>query len=141
MIPLQFFPIFLQTGVSKRPKGSTFHNLKSSRFLSLRYSADFGRFRLVTVLESFVAILLITIHDGAHWCLNTSKNTEKTWSFKKIQARISLITMPIGEVLKFSRINKNWFSPLSISVFKNSQKFKKQFDGAANKKEEFTHYN
>ena len=36
-----------QTGVSKSPKGPRFYNLKTSRFLSLRYSAEFGRSWLV----------------------------------------------------------------------------------------------
>ena len=36
-----------QTGVSKSPKVHLFTILKTSRFLSLRYSADFGRSRLV----------------------------------------------------------------------------------------------
>ena len=36
-----------QTGVSKSPKGPPFRILKTLRFLSLRYSADFGRSWLV----------------------------------------------------------------------------------------------
>ena len=36
-----------QTGVSKSPKDPPFTILKTSRFLSLRDSADFGRSRLV----------------------------------------------------------------------------------------------
>ena len=45
--PPIFFHIFQQTGVSKCPKGVPFTILKTLRFLSLRYSADIGRSRLV----------------------------------------------------------------------------------------------
>ena len=45
--PFIFFLIFQQTGVSKSPKGPLFTILKTWRFLRLRYSADFGRSRLV----------------------------------------------------------------------------------------------
>ena len=45
--PLHFFDILQKTGFSKNPKGALFTVLKTLRFLSLRYSADFRRSRLV----------------------------------------------------------------------------------------------
>ena len=47
--PLNFFDILQQTGFSKSRKGPPFNKLFSKcAFLSLRYSADFRRFRLVS---------------------------------------------------------------------------------------------
>ena len=43
---LQFFHILQQTGISKSPN-VTFYKFKNFAFLSLRYSADFGRCQLV----------------------------------------------------------------------------------------------
>ena len=45
--PFIFFDILQQTGFSTSPKGPPFYNFKNLRFLSLRYSAEFGRSRLV----------------------------------------------------------------------------------------------
>ena len=45
--PFNLFDILQQTGFSKSPKGPPFTGLKTLRFLSLRYSADFRRSRLV----------------------------------------------------------------------------------------------
>ena len=44
---LHFFDILQQTGFSKSPKSPPFTILKTLRFLSLGYSADFRRSRLV----------------------------------------------------------------------------------------------
>ena len=46
--PFNLFDILQQTGFSKIPKGPPFTGLKTLRFLSLRYSSDLRRFRLVT---------------------------------------------------------------------------------------------
>ena len=43
----KFFDILQKTGFSKTPKGPPFTGLKTLRFLSLRYSDDFRRSRLV----------------------------------------------------------------------------------------------
>ena len=40
--PFNFFHILQPTGVSQSPKGPPFTILKTSHFLSLKYSADFG---------------------------------------------------------------------------------------------------
>ena len=45
--PFIFFDILQQSGFSKSPKGPPFTGLKTLRFLSLRYSTDFRRCRLV----------------------------------------------------------------------------------------------
>ena len=45
--PFNFFDILQQTGFSKSRKDPPFTILKTLRFLSLRYSADFRRSRLV----------------------------------------------------------------------------------------------
>ena len=45
--PFNFFDILQQTGFSKSRKGSPLTNIKNCAFLSLRYSADFRRSRLV----------------------------------------------------------------------------------------------
>ena len=48
---LYFFSYLQQTGVSKSPKGPPFTILKTLRFLSLRYSEDFGRSRFVCIYQ------------------------------------------------------------------------------------------
>ena len=48
MVPFKFFDILKQTEVSKSTKGPPFTILKTLRFLSLRYSADYRRPRLVS---------------------------------------------------------------------------------------------
>ena len=45
-----FFRYFATNCIFKKPKGSPFTILKTLRFLSLRYSADFRRSRLVSLL-------------------------------------------------------------------------------------------
>ena len=50
-LPFNLFDILQQTGFSKSPKGPPFTGLKTLRFLSLRYSADFRRSRLVCFLS------------------------------------------------------------------------------------------
>ena len=47
-VPLQFFSSFATNWSFKKPKGPPFTISKTLRFLSLRYGADFGRFRLVS---------------------------------------------------------------------------------------------
>ena len=52
--PFEFYDILQQTGFSKSLKGPPFTILKTLRFLSLRYSADFRRSRLVIAAEILV---------------------------------------------------------------------------------------
>ena len=77
-IGMYFFHILQPTGVSQSPKGPPF------TILSLRYSADFGRSRLVSVYNPFKTVrLLKTIKIEAQWqrltfgleSLNRSRNT------------------------------------------------------------------
>ena len=49
--PFNLFDILNQTGFSKNPNDPPFTSLKTMRFLSLGYSADFRRSRLVKSVE------------------------------------------------------------------------------------------
>ena len=64
-VPLHFFDILQQTGLSKSPKGPSFYNLKTLRFLSLRYSADFRRSRLVWTNFGYISEISV-IRFGCH---------------------------------------------------------------------------
>ena len=74
--PFNLFDILQQTGFSKSPKGPPFTGLKTLRFLSLRYSTDFRRSRLVR-FENRSHFALVSHILLAHHC-NDAENDKKT---------------------------------------------------------------
>ena len=73
--PFNFFDILQQTGLSTSPKGLFLQSLqfkKNLRFLSLRYSADFRRSRLVPPLWRTA-----TIHVGI--CVFRNEGKNQSW--------------------------------------------------------------
>ena len=70
-----------QTGVSKSPTGPPFTLLKTSRFLSLRYSADFGHSRLVFPLSDIMDLR----HQSSATCIIVLGGEDThLWSATKI---------------------------------------------------------
>ena len=56
--PFESFLYFATECMLINPKGPPFYNFKNLRFLSLRYSADFRRSRLVDVTSDLYCVLL-----------------------------------------------------------------------------------
>ena len=109
--PFKFFDILQQSEVSKSPKGPPFTIFKTLRFLSVRYSADFRRSRLVLYI---ILCVVSSVLDKAPFV--KSKNEFSEVEKKKLNERLQVECQMRG----YPQPHMYWTfngTPLNVSSF------------------------